>query len=172
MRTANLTGLVLTVATLNVAFCQTPGPNGGAMLNGSAKRPPLVLTARQLTTERIRRLMSSKKPITDIDIPLLHRMCDGVAAEIAAIMTTRGPLNRTEQQNVVEILHDAFRHPGSIMTRSNQTTPTATLALLDQLSAGTEDSNFKKVILDTRWFVLEASAWQRSDSATGDGAPK
>jgi hypothetical protein len=88
-------------------------------------------------------------------------MGDGAATEIAAILKTRGPLTKTEQQNVAQILHKAFENPGTITVRCNQTTPTDTLALLDQLSAGTTDVGFKQAIGDTRQFVIDASAWHR-----------
>lgn len=162
MRIAIPAGMFLVAATLNVAFCQTPPPNNGPIFNDGIRKnePRQVFTARQVVTEKIRRLISSPTPLTELSTPpLLHRMGDAAAAVIAEILKTRGPLSKTEQQNVAQILHKAFEHPRSINILSNQTTPRETLALLDQLIAGTTDVDFKQALGDTRQFVIDASAW-------------
>ena len=155
--------MVLVAATLNIAFCQTAAPNSGPIFNDGIPKNQLhqVFTARQVVIEEIRGLISSPTPLTELNAPLLRRMGDGAAAEIAAILKTRSPLAKTEQQNVAQILHKAFENPGTITIRSNQTTPRETLALLDQLMAGTADLDFKQALGDTRQFVIDASAWHR-----------
>jgi hypothetical protein len=163
MRITVPSGVGLAAATLGIAFCQPPSPNGGPVSNEGVPKHQAhqVFTGRQVVTEEIRHLISSPTPLTELNAPLLRRMGDGAAAEVTAIMKARGPLSEPEQQNVVQILHKAFEHPATIMIKSNQTTPTATLALLDQLSAGTEDVQFMQLIAGTKQFVVEASAWHR-----------
>lgn len=169
MRTVAVSAIVLAVATLNVAICQTQAPSSGPVSNGGPKnQPPKVFTPRQFVTEEVRHLMSSATPMTNLNVPLLRRMGDGAAVEIAAIMKTRGPLTKNEQQNVVEMLHKAFESPEAITIQSNQKTPTASFALLDQIAAtasaatvATRDIAFENSIANTKQFIVYAAAWHR-----------
>lgn len=169
MKTAVLSAIVLAVATLNIAICQTQAPTSGPVINGGQKnQPPRVFTPQEFVTERLRHLMSSATPLTNIKVALLRRMGDAVAVEIAAIMKTRGPLTKNEQQNVVEMLHKAFESPEAITIQSNQKTPKASFALLDQLAANasaatvaTRDIAFENSIANTKQFVVYAAAWHR-----------
>lgn len=153
MRTLILLELFGMISVCNVAYCQTSVIN-----NGTPKhQPPQVLSAQQLTTERIRHMISSKVPLETFTVPLLFRMGDGAAREAIQILKTRGPLIPTEQQNVVQMMHKAFEMPAAIMHISDRT-PTSTLALLGQLSVSTQDPGLQSQIADVQQFVLAATA--------------
>jgi hypothetical protein len=110
----------------------------------------------ELTTARIANLIRSPSPISNLRVPLLHRMGDGAAITVQNIMKTRGPLSPTEQQNVLQILHKAFELPGAIIKDPNRKLD-ASMLLLQQLSASTTDPAFQAQIVDMRQFILEAT---------------
>jgi hypothetical protein len=140
------------------AYSQAAGgqPAQPSVIHGDA-RPHRVLSAQELTTERIRNMIRSEVPIETLSIPLLHRMGDGAAVEILKVMKTRGALSSNEQNNVVQMIHKAFENPRAIMQSANRT-PQASLALLDQLSASTVDFGLKMRIADTKQFALDSAA--------------
>jgi len=169
MKTAVVNAILLAVATLNIAICQTKAPTSGPIINGGQKnQPPRVFTPQEFVAERIRHLMTSEVPLTNVNVALLRRMGDAVAVEIASIMKARGPLTKNEQQNVVEMLHKAFESPESITIPSNQKSPTASFALLDEIAAtataapqASRDVAFENSIANTRQFIVYAAAWHR-----------
>src|SRR3984885_13652760 len=132
------------------AYSQATGgqPAQPPVIHGDARPPRRVLSAQELTTERIRNMSRSDLPIETLSIPLLHRMGDGAAAEILKGMKTRGAPSSNEQNNVVQIIHKVVVRPRAIMQSANRT-PQASLALLDQLSASTVDFGLKMRIADT-----------------------
>lgn len=148
--------LTVTILISAAAFAQSDK----SILNNSGvkKQPPQTVAGAALTTQMIANLMASPKPINSLNVPRLHRMGDGAAARVLQILKTRGPLSASEQHNVVQIVHKSFEKPSAIMTPANRTMPVASLALLDQVSAGTQDFALKLEIADAKQFVQDASS--------------
>jgi hypothetical protein len=143
------TFMVVVLLTQGIAQAQTQYP---ALRN----EPHRLETPQELTTARIANLIRSRVPISNLRVPLLHRMGDGAAIEVQNIMKTRGPLSPTEQQNVLQILHRAFESPGAIMKDSNRK-PDVSMALLQQLSGSATDAALQAQIVDTQQFIFEAT---------------
>ena len=151
MKILDLTKTSMAVVLLlqGIAQAQTQYP---ALRN----EPRRVPSPEEMITARVANLIRSRVPISNLPVPMLHRMGDAAAKEVQNIMKTRGPLTPTEQQNVLQILHKAFESPRAIMEDSNRK-PDASLALLDQLSASTTDPAFQGQVVDTRQSILEAT---------------
>lgn len=92
---------LLTVAVFGSILRAQTGLNDQA--EGKAQGH-VTLSAAEYATQMIRRLITSGHPL-EANIPRLHRMGDGAAAEILKVMGTRGPLSTTEQLTVLDIIH-------------------------------------------------------------------
>jgi len=145
--------IVAVLLAQGIAQSQTPA---GIINPGPRNEPRPHHSPEELTTARIRNMVSSPVPLTTWRVPLLARMGDAAAARIQSILKTRGPLSPTEQQNVVQMLHKAFERPAAITQASNRQ-PEASLALLQQLADSTTDFAFRLQIEDTKQFIFEAT---------------
>lgn len=144
----------ITVTILNgVGTCQISFHNGGEDKPQGHK----VLTASEFTTAMINNMLTTRGSWANMNVPRLCRMGDGAATEILNIMKTRGPLAPYEQQNALLIIHKSFELPSAITIASNRTTPQASFALLDQITASTTDFALKLQIADVKQFVVDTS---------------
>ena len=115
--------------------------------------PHQTLTAQQMTTETIRRLIGSSIPLTTNRIPLLHRMGDAAALRVIEILKDHGPLTATEQRNVLDMVHMAFELPDAIMHATDRS-PVSSLLLLRRI----DDPALQERVAGTRQFITAASA--------------
>jgi hypothetical protein len=115
-----------------------------------------TLTAQQETVE-IKHMVASSAPPTALQAPMLHRMGDAAARQIAELLRGRAPLSATEQRNVIDMVHMAFEAPAAI-ARQTDRKPASSLALLQRIGADLRDPGLQGRLAETQQLVAAASA--------------
>jgi hypothetical protein len=122
-------------------------------------QPPVVVATNtspaDYRMDTITWLLTLSEPVANN--PLLHRMGDEVATDFQKLLATRPPFTAGELPRVVDMLHESFALPAAILGAA-YTKPTATVALLSSLAAGTSDPAIQSRVASEIAFVTASAA--------------
>lgn len=140
MNTLRAIALFMITSVLTYGQVDTVGPITANPANRHDLNP------EQFGAEVIRYLMTKPSPLKNGAVQL-HRMGDHAAVYIARILQGRS-LTTGEKQTALDIVRMAYEKPAVILQRSDRGN-TATMALLLQLDASTDDVRLKQRIGET-----------------------